>query len=479
MLLIKLILTLALPLLLGYCIVGLIIKNKPTISFLERFSLAWGIGIGLLGLEMFTLSLAGIPLNLPVVSIPIIVFVFIMMLYLYAKKIPLIDLSSLNTLLKEFKRINRGDHRWRKAAEILLTILIVLTIFFVFFDASIKPIVNFDDLWRQGSIAKIIFVSGKVITEQTAELAGPHPFLNPLSQAWVYMGMGSWNDALGKIIFALCYTSLLLIFYANLRKQSSRLFSLLFAYLFTSFPLIIYHAGTAYSDLMQTFYYSAGIIYLFQWMRQGEHADLYFSALLLGIGNFVKQSGIPLWIIATLVLFTYIFIEKKNEIRRGGVFLLISFLISAPWLFYQNSFLMKQITNLGGKIAVVLGKSAITGSDIVTGANPSLVTPTLFDIFYHLGRRMFTYADWQILWFVLILALIFGWKSILETRLKYLLLIIVLNLAMIVYAFFDPATYQYLLDGTLVERLMMYQIPVVLFLLASILQTFNTPEPQK
>jgi len=400
-----------------------------------------------------------------------------MMLYLYAKKIPLIDLSSLKSLSKELKTINQGDHRWRNAAEILLIILILLTIFFVFFDATIKPIVNFDDLWRQGSIAKIIFVSGKVITEQTVELAGPHPFLNPLSQAWIYMGTESWNDALGKIIFALCYTSLLLIFYANLRKQSSRLFSLLFAYLFTSFPLIIYHAGTAYSDLMQTFYYSAGIIYLFQWMRQGEHADLYFSALLLGIGNFVKQSGIPLWVIATIVLFIYIFIEKKDELKRGGIFILISFLISAPWLFYQNSFLMRQITNLGGKISAVFGKSAIIGSNAVVSTNMPLTIPTLSDIFYHLGRRMFTYTDWQILYFILVIIILFAWKEIWRSNIKYLLLLLSLNLALVIYAFTDPGTYAYLVDGTLVERLMMYHAPIALFILSILAAHIISSEP--
>jgi len=36
-------------------------------------------------------------------------------------------------------------------------------------------------------------------------------------------------------------------------------------------------------------------------------------------------------------------------------------------------------------------------------------------------------------------------------------------------AFDSPATYQYLVDGTLVERALMYQVPVALFLVSVII----------
>jgi len=465
MLFIRLVLTLALPIFLGYGIVGLIFKNKTKISFLERFALAWGIGIGLLGLEMFTLSLFGISLNLITAATPVLIFIAILLIYLMLNKITIFDLSSIKRFVSALVKME-DKNQARATAEKLLILMIGLTIAYVFFDALVKPIVNFDDLWRQGCIAKIVFSTGKVITDQTLQLAGPHPFLNPLSQAWVYMGIGTWNDAIGKIIFPLCYLSLLLILYANLHKNMSRIYALLFTYLFTSLPLITYHAGTAYSDLMQTFYYSAGVIYLFQWMKQKERPHLYFSALLLGIGNFVKQSGIPLWVIAAVVLFVYIFVEEKKEAKAGGTFILVSVIVSAPWLFYQNSFLMRYLGNIGSQVTGIFSQAAVTGAEVAASSSLPYGPPTIAGIIYNLGRRMLTYADWQILWLVFILAIVFFGKYIWASKLKYLLLMIILDLLMIIYAFHNPVTYQFLVDGTLVNRTVMYQIPLTLFFIS-------------
>lgn len=451
MLYFRLIACLLLPLFMGYCLIVLINRNK--LNFFEGFALAWGIGIGLLGIEMFTLSLLGFSINLWAVSVLATIFVFLSLIYILIKKVPLLDLQSLKRLPSPFFEASY--------LEKILMLLIGLTIFYVFFDALVKPIVNFDDLWRQGSIAKIIFSTGKAITPQAAEVAGGHPYLNPLSQAWVYLGIGEWNDALGKIIFPLCFTSLLFIFYSSLRRKTNRFYALLMTYLLTSFPLIIYHAGTAYSDLMQTFYYCSGIIYLFEWMQNKEKSFICLSALFLGIGNFVKQEGIPLWSIAIVVLFAFILAENRKLLKEGGFFILISSIISAPWLFYPNSFLMQKLSSL-------LNLGFKTSTKISTLPSLPYGNPSLEGIFSNLGRRMFTYADWQILWFVFFLSLIFGWKFIWSSKLKYLALIIFFDLGVIIYAFMEPSAYQYLIDGTLVERLLMYFIPVVLYFTARV-----------
>ena len=178
----------------------------------------------------------------------------------------------------------------------------------------------------------------------------------------------------------------------------------------------------------------------------------------MGIGNFVKQSGIPLWGIAAIVLFICLFFEKKDKIRNGLNFLLLSALVSSPWLFFRDSFLMKNI------IKIFSGSAGAARASLTE--NLSFGLPTLSDILFHLGRRMFTYADAQILWFVFIMATVLCWKQIWRSGLKYLLFIIVLYLALVVYSFTDPQTYQYLVDGTLVERAVMYGNPAALFYVA-------------
>src|SRR3989339_50591 len=334
MIYIKLLLTILLPFTIGASIVLLIYKKKAELSLMELFSLAWGIGIGLTGLIMFIISILGIKLNLLSVFAPLAIIAISLLFFVIKNHATLFDIQSLKSGLVSLLKSKKSNSSWLFWAQIALITLILLTIIGVFFDALIKPIVNFDDLWRQGCIAKIIFSTGKVITDQSVQLAGPHPYLNPLSQAFIYFGIGEWNDALGKVIFPLCFTALLFVFYANLRKYSTRFHALLFTYLLTSFPLIVYHSGTAYSDLMQTFYYTIGALYLYRWFQDEKPPFLYISALFWGIGTFVKQSGIPFWVLAIFVLFIYLFSEKKKDYKPGYIFALISSIISLPWLFY-------------------------------------------------------------------------------------------------------------------------------------------------
>ncbi|MBU0630227.1 MAG: hypothetical protein KKC80_04820, partial [Candidatus Margulisbacteria bacterium] len=352
-------------------------------------------------------------------------------------------------------------HSWQFYFEKVIIILIGLTIVYVFFDALVKPTIEFDAMWRQGTIAKIIFTTGQVATEQAKAVAGPHPYLNPLAQSWIYMGIGYWDDALGKVIFPLCFSSMLFIFYFRLRAQTSRFKALIFTYLLTSFPLIILHSGNAYSDLMQTFYYSTGAIYLLSWFKENKPYYLFTSAFLFGIGNFVKQSGIPLWGMSVIVLAVFLLFERPKESWSGLKSLTIAVLISSPWLFSSNSFLYGFLSSVAARLSPAIPTPLVSG-----GVVSQPITPALADLAYHLGRRMFTYADWQILWFVFIVVSVLGAKLIWQSYLKYGFILIVANLAMIIYAFSSPGTYQYLVDGTLVNRLMMYQIPFVLYFCA-------------
>ena len=90
---------------------------------------------------------------------------------------------------------------------------------------------------------------------------------------------------------------------------------------------------------------------------------------------------------------------------------------------------------------------------------------------------MFTYTDWQILYFILVIIILFAWKEIWRSNIKYLLLLLSLNLALVIYAFTDPGTYAYLVDGTLVERLMMYHAPIALFILSILAAHIISSEP--
>jgi hypothetical protein len=113
----------------------------------------------------------------------------------------------------------------------------------------------------------------------------------------------------------------------------------------------------------------------------------------------------------------------------------------------------------------IFGNGGIDLTSVAAANNP-YGPATLNGIIYHLGRRMLTYADWQLLWFVFAMSIVLFWQKIWHSKLKYLLLLIILNLLLVIYGFSGQATYNYLVDGTLVQRMLMYQVPAVLFFVA-------------
>jgi len=232
-----------------------------------------------------------------------------------------------------------------------------------------------------------------------------------------------------------------------------------------TFPLITYHAGTGYADFMQTYYYTVGALYLYRWISAREGRSIYISALFFGIGNFVKRTGIEFWALALLVLAIYIYFEAKREAKTGIKAGILAAIVSLPWLLYKQSFIMTTLSSIWHKFFPAAGGASLP-ADPALAENLSYGIPTLSGVIYNLARRMFTYADWHILWFTFIVVLIFCWKEIWGSKLRYLILLIALDLMLLIYAFLSLETYRFLLDGTLANRLMMYFIPTVFFTIA-------------
>ncbi|MBU0629965.1 MAG: hypothetical protein KKC80_03485, partial [Candidatus Margulisbacteria bacterium] len=125
MITIKLIFTVLVPLLLGYSATSVMIREK--ISFLERGALAWGIGLGLLGIEMFAMSLLGITLNLRNVLIPTVSLTALLIIYAYYFKTLSFGLETIPFFLSNLVGQINKRHSWQFYFEKVIIILIGLT----------------------------------------------------------------------------------------------------------------------------------------------------------------------------------------------------------------------------------------------------------------------------------------------------------------------------------------------------------------
>jgi hypothetical protein len=289
------------------------------------------------------------------------------------------------------------------------------------------------------------------------------PLFPYLSQGWVFIGLQTIDDALLKIITPVLFMCFLVIFYSALRKYYARVYSLLFTFLLSTLPFLIFHVATAYADFPQTFYYAVSTIYLFLFMKelgseQSEKAipNLMVSLLFLGIAVWVKRAGIFLAGINIFVLIGYLLAYRKsiNKVifRKLAIIGIVFILIAAPWIIYG------QAETLVGTVKAIFGKVEVA---------PTAAAGTALDktdiVFSILMKKLFLYADWHLLWFLFLSTLIFFYKKSFSRPLVFLLAIILLDIAALFVQFRFGGSFMWILDGTLLDRLVMNYVPVVLY----------------
>jgi len=417
---------LIIPFLLGLSVFLIVYKKPPLYLALAA---AYPIGIGILAFIMFLLGLAGIPLNLINISVAgwgvIVVFsVFIIIGRRGFESSPSF----------QFRPI-----------DFLLLLLIGAKVAYVLLEAMIKPVFTWDAWSRYAAAAKYIFFDHSFRTPVFARTMEDYPPLVIFNQAWILFCEGYWNDIAIKIISPLLFLSLLVIFYYGLRRFQERTTSLLFTFLLSTLPFIVFHATTAYLDLPMTFYYTAGTIFLLLFLKDKNPQDLLVSAIFLGLGIWTKRAGIYLAGIDSIVLLGYLAIENREKLWDTLQYFIILALIGLPWVVYNKLVAVSHYYTVGDLAAV----------------NPDSFS-RLPDLLGAFADKMFHSANWHLAWALFLIALVFFFRNIKKEK-AALLAIIVLNLLALIYTFMFTGSYQFLLDGTLFNRVMMYMVPITVF----------------
>jgi len=455
MIIVRLIATVLITTAFGLAFTAIIFKREE--NSLERLALGYGIGVGLITIIMFILSLLKIPLTLPVIILFLIGIFFVALCYVLNNNYIFLNINKLFPV----------DHGGRDIKGIALKGLIVALAFkmlFVLFSAIIKPMIDVDSFVYYALHAKAIFLKHNALMQYNLQLIGDKPLFPQLSLAWFSIGMGAWDDALMKSVNAILFISLIFIFYCALRRYYPRLYSMFFTFLLSTLPFIAHHATTAYADFPQTYYYSAGTIYLLLFIKgwaddkERSFKDLLVAAILLGISLFVKRGGLFIVAIDSFVILAFFIIKRRDlvidDFKKIIVPIGAFMLIVLPWLIFSQAEVVKylQASNAGG--------GSVPAQDN-TGRLMTVITLGLW--------RMFFYSNWQLSWllFILIfLMLLTRLRVIIRSHIVYMLAIVALNLLMYTVQFSRDPYFGWLVDGTMFDRLLMNSMPVVVYFIA-------------
>lgn len=436
---IRLLIGLIIPLLLGIFVLSALLREKLSFfSIGERWALSFATGIWILVLLMFCLPFIKVSLNFLNITLASILVVIVH-----------IPLARKN--LFYFKSI-----AWPQRKNLVfyfLLLLIILKLLFVSYNATLKPMIDPDIIKCYALGARHIFM------DEAPKYISNKPPLPFLIESWPAICLGKWYDNFLPLFYPLMYICLLIIFYCSLKRSVSALRSLFFTFLLAAIPLLLFHAGTAYSDFPMAFYYSISTFYLFQFAKELKTSKdrafsfLLISLLLLGISVWVKKSaslyytGINLLILTSLLFFNRKQINRKDwqQIFFATFLFLIVIL---PW-FISYKFIA--FNKYYGQALPALTQ---------TFTNPMAKFLVIIAAMF---RNMFWEGNWQLVWPLFFALLVLYPRKSISYPNVILVVIITIQLAAIFMVFAYTDLFKFVFDDTLMNRLMLHFIPIVLY----------------
>jgi hypothetical protein len=448
----NLLIVLFVPFALGAAVLSALLRERmENFFFWERIALFFSIGWGLHAIIMFILGLIKIPLTFT----NILVAGFIIIAGLLPFYYKYLDIG--------IRKLEIGN--WKLEIGNIVLAVIGLKVLFVAWSTLIKPIIDPDLLACYALSARMTFLNG---TFPRGWPLADETLMPSLSQAWSAIGFHGWNDAILTIWSPFLFLGLVIIFYSALSRYFSRWYSLIFTFLLSTLPFLVFHAGTAYADFLQTFYYSTATIYLFLFMKEIDRDKdksfgfLLISALLLGLAVWAKRSGIyyaGINIAAASVFLGLNHLKINQENWKKIIYAFVIFaIIITPWLTYQPFTTLRSVAK-GAVLSIVQPPSETT----------STYTVKPLDIIQAFSRNSFAEDNWHILGMVFLAALLLYPKTAFSSPRGYLLAIIGLQFAGLLFIFTLSNMSSTIFNETLLNRLMLHFVPVILYFCAEVI----------
>lgn len=276
--------------------VGFVLIKKFNLLYLNDLEIlpySFGLGVGIISLQLFCYSLLRINWNLINILVPwLIIFVICKDKFNF----------KVNTKVK-LSNIN-----------ILLLLLIVSLVLFVGFESILRPLSAWDG-WASWLLkSKIFFIDGWVNPNIFHYIESEYPPVISLMGTLVYIILGQIDDKAVILPFFIFYLSLGGVFFFSLRKIVGTTWSLVFTFLLLSIQNIIRHGGYlegGQADLALGYYVFSSTMLLIAYIKHKSYKTFILLNIFLGTTALVKNEGLPFSIILELISLYYI-IRHKN-----------------------------------------------------------------------------------------------------------------------------------------------------------------------
>ncbi|MBI4436843.1 MAG: glycosyltransferase family 39 protein [Candidatus Omnitrophica bacterium] len=332
MIFLRFFLSLVTPCFIGWTAVTLLPRRSASFSNIEKASLSFGLGWGILTLEMFYASLLKLPWSPFLLLLPWFVpFLF-----------------SLRKREKKIGGIPSDQKIPLNSLERNLLLFLLFLFLYTVIEGLTFPLTHYD-LWDAWSIwgqkAKAFALRRSVdlsfFTDPSRFYAHQeYPLLLPLSESWIYLTLGKIDEQTVKLLFPLFTLSFLVLFWGSFRREKSRQTSLLLVTLLATLPILLEYTLRAYAEIPLTLYYTLSTLYLYFWCKEGKGTDLWIGVLFSAFSAWTKNEGGALFAVNAVIFGATRFLTSSSPVRRkileGGILLLPLLLLLPWWLFLKK-----------------------------------------------------------------------------------------------------------------------------------------------
>lgn len=419
-----LIFAISIPLLTGYLITAWLTTGEREGGVLERLSLGYGLGSGVLAYLMFVLGLLRVPYSVLSVTLP--------MAALSALFAALI-LKKGGGFLRTARLGPSGLSGVRLIFSAMLIAWLLLKISFVLYENALRPIFAWDAWVHWSTGAKVFYYAKGLLLDEAGEnffgktyrFMG-HPIHSPLLQVWQALWLGSFDEALVKTWSALYFIAMLGIVYFAVRREGGVFPALVSAFFLSSLPLLSWHATESYSDLVLGYYALAATAAVWRYMRGANKGYLVLAGLFLAMGSTTKNEGIFFFAAVLLALILYNILERRSYLSDALFFIIPFAVLALPW------FAFKAINGLG------FGHGSY-GSELTWLSDPKFGAAAEkgvhWEIIPGMLRQLFMSANFNLLFAFWLFVTVFKMRTALRTEIKYVHLIAVSALAMFAFVY--------------------------------------------
>ncbi len=363
----------------------------------ERILFSFGVGVGIMMLQMYFYSRAGIVWDPNNIVVPWGI------LYIAALLKHSISLPNSRIVVPKSRKVKA------------LFILVVLLGGFTLIESILRPLNAWDGYASWLFRSKMYFVEGSIDPSLVTYLPTEYPPLVSMMGTFLYTFLGQIDDRSILVTYAVFYISLGAIFYNSLKTKSGNFLAILFTFLLLSTQNLIRHSGrfeAGQADVILGYYIFLSFLLFIRVLKDISSKNLLILHFMLLISALIKNDSVP------LVLITEFVVLVVTIFRFGFKKVLLSLVFFVPFLDWQYFKHLEGVPSSPEYISTIVHPERI---------------PVVLKEF---TKELVNIKNWNLLWIAFVLSMILVTFRKLNTEVFIAFAIIIIDIIVLASVFF-------------------------------------------